>query len=179
MKNVVDSVRDGYPVECHLPDDAGQWSDYDTVASFCAGSNSTSRQKVELKEVYGEFKFFLDHCDRRHNLLSFKLCRVGSCVCMKHLPTSRLSTMFVARMQQLGDMLPSPVPDPQHLGHYATWQQMAYDATLRAKADEHQPTALLNGLGACPQCRWVFTNKGDKAHHNRLRHPANGQLLDQ
>ena len=87
--------------------------------------------------------------------------------------------MFVARMQQMGDVLPSPVPDPQHPGHYATWQQMAYDATLRAKADEHQPTAMLNGHGACAQCRWVFTSKGDKAHHNRLRHPASGQLLDE
>ena len=112
-----------------------------------------------------------------HNLLSFQRCRVASCACMRNYP--RLSTMFVARMQQMGDMLPSPVPDPQHPGHYATWLQMAYDATLPTKADEHQPTALLNGHGACAQCRWVFTSKGDKAHHNRLRHPASGELHDE
>ena len=153
------------------------WADYDTIAAFCAASNSTMRKKAELKEVYGEFKFFLAHCDRRHNLLSFKRCRVPSCACMRNHPS--LSTMFVARLQQMGDVLPSPNPDPQHPGHYATWQQMAYDATLRAKANEHQPTAMLNGHGACAQCRWVFTSKEDKAHHNRLRHPASGQLLDE
>ena len=70
--NVVDGVPDGFPVQCDLTDDAGRWSDYDTIAAFCAGSNSTVRQKAELKEVYGEFIFFLAHCDRRHSLLSFK-----------------------------------------------------------------------------------------------------------
>ena len=148
MKNVVDGVRDGFLVQCHLPDDARQWADYDTIPAFCAGSNSTNRKKAELKAVYGEFKFFLAHCDRRHNLLSFRRCRVSSCACMRNHPS--LWTMFVARMQQVGDVLLSPVPDPQHLGHYATWQQMAYDVTLRAKADEHQPTAMLNGMVHVP-----------------------------
>ena len=84
-----------------------------------------------------------------------------------------------ARMQQMGDVLPSPIPDTRHVGHYATLQQMAYDATLRANANEHQPTAWLNGHAACAQCRLVFMSKGDKAHHNRLRHPASCQLLDE
>ena len=86
-------------MQCHPPDDAGRLLDYDTMAAFCAGSNSTIRKKAELKEVYGEFKFFLERCDRRHNFLSFKRCRVASWACMKNMPVSRLSTIFVACMQ--------------------------------------------------------------------------------
>ena len=116
-----------------------KWLEYDTVAAFGAVLNSPIRKKVRLKEVYGEFKFLLDHCETPHkgipNLLSFKLCRVASCVCMENMPTSRLSTMLVARMQQMqqmGDMLPCSIPNPQNLGDHATWQQMAYDAMPHA-----------------------------------------------
>ena len=74
-----------------------------------------------FKEVYGEFKFFLAHCDLRRSLLSFKRCRVASCACMRNYP--RLSTMFVARMQQMSDVLLSPVPDPQQPGG-SKWRMM-------------------------------------------------------
>ena len=45
MKNVVDGDGDGFSLQCHLPDEAGPWSDCDTIAAICARSNSTIRKK--------------------------------------------------------------------------------------------------------------------------------------
>ena len=49
MKNVVDGVRDGFPVQCHLPDDAGRRADYDTVAAFCKGRIVPSAKRRSLR----------------------------------------------------------------------------------------------------------------------------------
>jgi hypothetical protein len=182
LKDLVDGVRDGHPVRCNIPaDDDVLWDDYDTIVRFTKASNRTIRDDQKLKEMYDQFCFFLRHCDRRHNMLVFRRCRLFACDCMKVRPV--LSTNFVGSMQMMGNRMPTPIPNPQFAPptlHYYTWHQMKErGAELVATPDEHQPSARIADVGSCKWCNWVFTSKGERAHHNRLRHPSNGKLLDE
>lgn len=182
LKDLVDGMRDGHPVNCHIPaDDDLLWSDYDNLVRFTKASSSLIRRDQTMRDLYAQFCFLLRHCDRRTNMLVFRRCRQSSCDCMKVTPI--LSTNFVGSMQLMSNRMPTPVPNPSYASpalHYFTWHQLKErGAELVALPDEHQPSARIANVGRCQWCNWVFTSKGERQHHNRLRHPANGVLLDE
>uniref|UniRef100_A0A7S4CZ70 C2H2-type domain-containing protein n=1 Tax=Eutreptiella gymnastica TaxID=73025 RepID=A0A7S4CZ70_9EUGL len=175
IRNLVDGMRDGYSVLCDIPPDGppADWPSYDTLPAFTRSSNKQIRSDESLREVYERFLFFLDHCDRRTNLLAFIRCSKKNCPCAKKPWRAK---RFRAELDHLKG-LPTPIPHPAHADHFLSYAEHR-EQRLNADPDTHQPS-FAKCPGRCTLCRYVFKSENDKAVHNRLRHPRSGSLLNE
>ena len=131
------------------------------------------RSDESLREVYERFLFFLDHCDRRTNLLAFIQCSKKNCPCAKKPWRAK---RFRAELDHLKG-LPTPIPHPAHADHFLSCAEHR-EQRLNADPDTHQPS-FAKCPGRCTLCRYVFKSENDKAVHNRLRHPRSGSPLNE
>ena len=175
IRNLVDGMRDGYSVLCDIPPDGppADWPSYDTLPAFTRSSNKQIRSDESLREVYERFLFFLDHCDRRTNLLAFIRCSKKNCPCAKKPWRAK---RFRAELDHLKG-LPTSIPHPAHADHFLSYAEHR-EQRLNADPDTHQPS-FAKCPGRCTLCRYVFKGENDKAVHNRLRHPRSGSLLNE
>ena len=160
---------------CDIPPDGppADWPSYDTLPAFTRSSNKQIRSDESLREVYERFLFFLDHCDRRTDLLAFIRCSKKNCPCAKKPWRAK---RFRAELDHLKG-LPTPIPHPAHADHFLSYAEHR-EQRLNADPDTHQPS-FAKCPGRCTLCRYVFKSENDKAVHNRLRHPRSGSLLNE
>ena len=122
IRNLVDGMRDGYSVLCDIPPDGppADWPSYDTLPPFTRSSNKQIRSDESLREVYERFLFFLDHCDRRTNLLAFIRCSKKNCPGAKKPWRAK---RFRAELDHLKG-LPTPIPHPAHADHFLSYAEL-------------------------------------------------------
>ena len=148
-----DKCYDGHPV---LPvviscfDDAKEEEarQQDVMASFnYAGVQAlkTNEAMITLKK---EYRFLMEHIDRRSHFLSFCKCSRKTC---HHCRTQPVTSKRSMKLIQESDGMFTPTPDPSHLGHFKTFWQMVQDITI-LKQPAEVPDAFSRGM----RCHQMF-----------------------
>ena len=112
-----------YNVHCEILTDNYHdfWPPYDSLPLFTRPSNKNIKSRADLKDIYDNYCFLVDHCDRRSNMLAFVRCSDRNC---KFSFQGWRGTQLRAQMDLLKGLL-SPIPHPVHANHYMNnkWQR--------------------------------------------------------
>ena len=81
--NLVDVKRDGYDVHCDIRTDnsSDYWPPWDSLPLITRSSHNDTKSRAVLKDIYNNYLFLVDHCDRRSNMFAFVRCSDKKCNC--------------------------------------------------------------------------------------------------
>ena len=175
VKNLVDGKRDAYDAHGEIPTDnyPDFWPPYDSLPLVTRSSNKNIKSRADLKHIYDNYCFLVDHYDRRSNMLTCVRCSDKNRKCSLQ---GWRATQLRAQIDLLKG-LPSPIPHSVHANHdmFLHEQQMA---KVNVPGDTHQPS-FQKKVEKRKYCHYVFKNDSDMAMHKRLRHPRSGALLNE
>ena len=148
----------------------------DEVVAFLEAPMRDFNKGLHKKELE-EFRFLVQHVDRRHNEITFAKCQFfGEVLCDYCAENPPQANKALDLLKKSSGILFEPTPSPDLENHYLTYLQMREFKFKHATSDEFLPSTVSSStedqLGTCSECPrpWVFTSKTEKLRHMQLIH---------
>ena len=149
---------DGFPVESIAVTSndypvAEVYDDYETVKEHFDSSQRSIKADPTLTSLQEEWQFLMKHADRRPGMIIFRkqACLDDNCECFKS--PIKAKEPFEKLIQNEKYLFPTITPDPDHPGHY-----MTYDQLMGAR--EHSTAGVYfdtwSAFGSCKSCNMSF-----------------------
>ena len=118
-------VHDGFRITSKGVTEAypDQYRDFSTVKDTLQGSLKSIRESEVKSKVLDEWKYFMKHVDRRRGFVCFRkgICNDHASHCKRNeVRTLNIMKLPIRRRWAF----PPITPDPQHLDHYMTFDQL-------------------------------------------------------
>ena len=165
-------VHDGFRITSQgikptVPGDGGEnspsESDYNAVQNMFSSSLRSLNENEEAAKLLDEWKYYIQHMDRRRGFVCFRKgsCGDAECDCMDS--ERELVAKEVGKVP-MGEkwLFPPITPDQNHPDHYQTFHQLQ-NALSFSMPDQH----LKDGIKTqCTKCRYVvLKSNGVFLHH--------------
>ena len=160
---------DGHPVlpvviSCFNDSKEEEARQQDVMAYFNSAGVQALKTNEAMITLKKEYRFLMEHIDRRSHFLSFCKCSRKTC---HHCRTQPVTSKRSMKLMQESCGIFTPTPDPSHLGHFKTFWQMAQDIII-LKQPAEVPDAFLprdemssDVPLSCDHCRYVFNSSAD------------------